>query len=459
MSNLIVRESSRAMSALGSGPSLLGEMPARIPIDGQMRPGIKVLTPKASANQLAVKIYNDMFDRDAAFSDIERRIVDECKISSPLMPRNMPYFRASGFSMPEIAKQILDMYGEDRGQGKKVYRFPILFPMDSWQAVMPHRFASYTYNEMMYWSEYGDDGNRYCKMRVKPEPDPRTRRIPRLWGGRPVVSRPDNGGLCDPSKCREYQSGLCNLTGKLIFYIPGVPGVSAIELPFRSINSMLQIRSKLEMVSYLRGGQISGLIDGKPLFYVVKRQRQVSMLDPETGKAKRVSQWLVEIEADIDMSQIFASKYRGLAVPSESTESPISYLEMPAANDGELDSVQTALEVSVDAGADHCVIHAEAAQDSVSLDTAAAADVEHNNVTISALSEEEKKAVSALRKEVNGILIKYSIPLDTFTVYASAKWGESWGKARGTLLAAKAELESEAAADVTAYIDKLIWPC
>src|SRR5699024_6285332 len=155
---------------------------------------------------------------------------------SPLTPRNVPYFtvRRSDFAMPEVADRIMERYSEDRGEGPRLYRFPVLFPVDSWQAILPHRLQTYTRSGLKYWSKYGRDGERYCMTHGEVSVDKRSRRAHRPFGGRPVVLKPDNGGVCNPDKCPEYQSGQCNLTGSLLFVIPGIPGTSAVRLPTNS---------------------------------------------------------------------------------------------------------------------------------------------------------------------------------------------------------------------------------
>lgn len=64
---------------------------------------------------------------------------------------------------PEVARQILDAYGEERGQGRHLYRFPVVFPADHWQSVMPHELAAWGMHEKRFWSQYSADGRvRHC---------------------------------------------------------------------------------------------------------------------------------------------------------------------------------------------------------------------------------------------------------------------------------------------------------
>ena len=51
-----------------------------------------------------------------------------------------------------------------------------------------------------------------------------------------------------------------------------------------------------------------------PIFYLTKAEEEVSMIDPKTGEPRRVKQFLVTLEADIDMLQVFkAAEQRQLS--------------------------------------------------------------------------------------------------------------------------------------------------
>ncbi|MCW0038816.1 hypothetical protein OIO03_25350, partial [Acinetobacter baumannii] len=123
--------------------------------------------------------------------------------------------RGADFPNPEIAREILDTYGEDRGQGHRLYRFPVVFPSDHWQTVMPHELAAWSTHEKRFWSQYSPDGLvRHC-MRHAPVPVDHTgRRTIRIFGGRKTMQREQNGGICNPESCPEYQARQCNLTGR-----------------------------------------------------------------------------------------------------------------------------------------------------------------------------------------------------------------------------------------------------
>ncbi|NCC28998.1 MAG: hypothetical protein EOM22_12870, partial [Gammaproteobacteria bacterium] len=296
---------SMTIASLGTGMSILAERPVQIPIGGTIRSGIMVLTRDFANNERAKEIYAEGLDAGVAFKAINDKIKRELNLQkNPMTPKNAPYFtvRPGDFSMPEIADRIMELYGEDGEHGFQLYRFPVIFPVDQWLAVLPHEFACYSANERRYWSEYGPDGTRYCKTHAQVEMDPKNRRARKVFGGRRVVLRDDNQGVCQPNTCDEYQRGECALAGRFVFYVPGVPGTKAIQLPTRSIYSLQAARQQLELVAYVRGGRISGKHNGEPIFWIAKKQDEVSMIDPATGKPKRVKQFLISLEANIDMT-------------------------------------------------------------------------------------------------------------------------------------------------------------
>jgi len=300
------------IAAIGNGNSVLGQLQPRIPTGGRIRAGIMVLTKAASSNKKAVDMYAEGVANNVPFMKLAREIQAACGLQrSPLTPRNVPYFtvRASDFKTPGLASSIIEKYGEDRGDGsgRQLYRFPVIFALDNWQGNMPHEFACYTASERLYWSEYDQDGNRYCLTHGDADfiQVGNQRQARRTAGGRPVVARASNGGICNPEECPEYQSRACTITGRFLFYIPGMPGSSAIELPTRSFYALQNARQQMEMMAYITGGRISGTHNGKALFWISKKNEVVSMIDPATGKAKRVNQWIISLEADVDMTRIF----------------------------------------------------------------------------------------------------------------------------------------------------------
>lgn len=278
-------------------PTVLGHGPARIPIGGKFRAGIKVLTRRAAEQPLACEIYDKGVAAGQSFEQIERAIAEALpKLKAPLVPRNVPWFtvRAQDFPNPEIARQIVDAHGEDRGEGRRVYRFPVVFPSDHWQTVMPHELAAWGANEKRYWSEYSADGRvRHCKCHAPVPVDDNGKRTIRLFGGRKTVLREDNHGLCDPEACHEYQHRQCNLSGRFLFFIPGIRSISAFELHTNSFYAMNSAIQKFETIGFLRGGRISGFLDRQRTpFYLSKKLMEVAHIDDE-GRPVRVPQWII----------------------------------------------------------------------------------------------------------------------------------------------------------------------
>jgi hypothetical protein len=229
-------------------------------------------------------------------------------VPRPLVPKNVPYFsvRPGDFGMPEIATQIMALYGEDRGDGeRRLYRFPVVFPADQWQTIMPHALQCYTKSGLKYWSEYSADGRqRYCMSYAPVPTDANGRRVVRIWGGRKHVQREENGGICDPEVCPEYQAKQCNLTGRFIFFVPGINSIHPLELGTNSFYSMQSVRETLEQIAFMRGGRISGFLDGRQqTFFMTKKLTEVPHID-EKGVPVRVKHYLISLEAAIDPTRL-----------------------------------------------------------------------------------------------------------------------------------------------------------
>lgn len=290
--------------------TVLGQRQPRIPVGGKIRAGIKVLTKAAAGNPRVQALYDEGVAQQASFEEIGQQIANAFPdIKSPLVPKNVAWFtvRPGDFPNPAIANQILDTYGEDRGDGiKRLYRFPVVFPADTWQTVMPHELAVWNRTEKRYWSEYSADGHtRSCRMHAPVRIDQVSRRPIRTFGGRPTQLRPENNGLCDPERCPEFQNRLCNLTGRFIFYIPGIRSLDAIELQTNSFYAMSRAIERFETIAFMRGGRLSGFLDqARTPFYFTKKLRDVSHIDPRTGQPVRSAHWIIELEAPVDVTAL-----------------------------------------------------------------------------------------------------------------------------------------------------------
>lgn len=392
--------------------SVLGEQQVRIPVGGKIRGGIMVLTAAGRQIKGAQEIYDAGVAAGKPFAVIGQELKTALKLERNILtPKNVPYFvvRRGDFVMPEVADAIMALYGSDGVAGYQLYRLPIILPIDSWLSVMPHGLKCYSRSELQFWSEYGPDGKRYCKTHGAINVDPKSKRAVRPFGGRPIILRAENDGLCNPEGCKEYQDRKCTLTGSFLFYIPGVPGSSAIQLSTNSFYSMQQARQKLEMVAFLHGGKISGTVGGKPIFYLTKKQSEVSMIDPETGKPKKVKQWLIEIEADIDMTRMFQEN------------------ETPA--------LLAAGEASAAALEDHSEFEpVEAEHDA---DDVAGKKPE----TRSAETADEVAEIKALRRKVVDALGVLGIDVNVFAVYAAEHYSQAWGITKADLELIYAELQ------------------
>ena len=305
MSNAVVKVNGSQATL----PTVLGQGPARIPTGGKIRAGIKVLTAKAAAHPDARAIYERGMAAGESFIHIEQALAAALpQLKTPLVPKNVSWFTVRGqdFSNPEIARQILELHGEDRDDGvRRLYRFPVVFPSDFWQVVMPHELAAWGAAEKRYWSEYSPDGRvRYCKQHASVPFDDTGKRVIRLFGGRKTMLREQNGGLCDPESCPEYQRRQCNLTGRFLFFIPGIRSISAFELHTNSFYAMNMAIQKFETISFLRGGRISGFLDSQRTpFYLTKKLMEVARID-EQGRAVRVPQWIIDLEAPVDVTAL-----------------------------------------------------------------------------------------------------------------------------------------------------------
>lgn len=393
----------------------------QIPVGGTIRTGIMVPTKAAAANPKLVAAYNDGIEAGYSFKELNDQLKKDFNLDrNPLTPKNAPYYtvRPGDFAMPEVAARILDLYGEDRGEGVHLYRFPVIFPVDQRLAVVPHQFVTYTANERKYWSEYSADGTRYCMTKAPAEINERSRRAPKVWGGRASILRPDNDGVCDPNKCAEYRAGQCALSGRFIFYIPGIPGVKAIQLKTRSIYSLKMALEQLQLVGLIRGGKISGLYDGEPLFWISKKQQEVSMLD-EAGKSKRVKQWLISLDSTIDMAALMDRSPR-----LEKAQESVQALTGPA--------IEPATEEAARAS--------NPPDDTPRLPSLEDA-VDPQSVDPEALGENARKAKrKTAREEFINALHSCDISRDDFRAYADKHLSQDWWNNTATLENLAAEL-------------------
>lgn len=407
--------------AINTGPTVLGERLARIPVGGRIRAGIKVLTATAAKVARAVQIYDAGVASGQKWGVIEKRLMEECKFErSPLTPRNVPYFSLfrSDFAMPEVADRIMELYAEDRGDGvKRLYRFPVIMPFDFWQANVPHSLRAFSRAGLKYWSEYDQQGVRHCLTHAPVEQGQK-----RVFGGRGTALRADNEGVCNPEKCREYQSGECKLSGELLCYLPGIPGASCVSVPSTSFYSMQGMRQQMEMVLSIRG-RISGTEGGKPVFWLTKVQEEVSMI--ENGQPKRVKQWIVKLEANLDMSKLFAAH-----------EPPALLAAGSAAAAALTGPADTEIEDEDPPAVTNEVIEHKDTSPTTGTDAPTDAGTSPDPSAGSAI-----KSVADLRTEIFANLDVMGIDRHDMAAYGEKTWGEGWGHDHAKLTKARQALE------------------
>ena len=309
--------------------SLIEERPARPPIIGKIRPGIKVLTKRAKENDQAVKIHDAGLARGDSFEAIGEEIERKTKLRNALVPKNTAWFtcRASDFTNPATADEILQKYGEDRGDGPKLWRFPVIFAFDDWLANMPNQLKVWGTRGLQYFSEYGTDGKRYCKMYAAPEVDQRAQRAKRLFGGRTIILRQDDAipdGVCDPHQCPQYQERKCNLSANFLFAVPDIKGLGLIELPTNSIYVLQKAYAAMQTVALARGGRLAGL-----QFWLSKKAVEITRIGDD-GLPMRQEQMLTMLDAEIDMGALLDGADQ-MAPALEAASQAVALLEGAAA--------------------------------------------------------------------------------------------------------------------------------
>jgi hypothetical protein len=268
----------------------------RLPRSGVIRPGI--MKPKNSCTDQDKARYEAMLEEGATWDEIDRALGVDGKGKSKLIPANVDYFsiRPRDCLNPAHEKEIHRLYGDEDG---KLRRLPVMFPVNEWWKIIDHSLRCFGQSGIRFKSKFKEvhinnqiDAVRVCQYPME--------EAGKVFGGRKWGERP-----CDPDTCREYQSGDCKFGGTLSFYIPGISGIGVWVLPTTSWYSLVNIKSTLEFVAGITKGQLARLFyEKKPLFILQKVYRDISVVDPKTGKAARREQWLIHLDIPVDMTSL-----------------------------------------------------------------------------------------------------------------------------------------------------------
>jgi hypothetical protein len=217
------------------------------------------------------------------FETIERAISEAVpELKTPLIPHNVPWFtvRPDDFPPPEIAKEILAAYGEDRGDGaKRLYRFPVVFPADMWQAVIPREEPSRGGREEVL--ERVHAGRRVPPV-LRAGTDGRHRkRAIHIFGSHERCAR--KTGACAARVCGSTEPP-CNLSGHFIFFIPGIKSIGRSSSTRRE--AAIQ---KFETIAFMRG-RISGFRQKRTSLFITKLKEV-----PHDERAVP-ARWIIDLE-------------------------------------------------------------------------------------------------------------------------------------------------------------------
>lgn len=389
-------------------------------ISGTIRPGIQVLTAKAASQGQAKRLYELGCQKGLSFDAIAKTITDQVPgLEHPLRPVNVPYFtaRSGDFSMPDAAARLNDLYGEDRGEGKHLYRFPVVFCTDQIEQVLSYKLQCWASGKLKYWAEFGPNGERRCMTYAPVPKHGNSKRPVRLFGGRSVITRPGNGGLCDPLNCPEYQSKNCNQDGRIHFIVPGVPSLGQFCVPTRSFYSISAIAGTLAHVAEMSGGRIAGFLNQQKTFWLSKVYKDVTRIDDQ-GEPVNGPAWLISLDGDLDMSQLLLQKTQQAALPA--ADRAVQMLSAPAPDDSLLVPMALAHEVNQIGAAQ--MPHAGEAPT-----TGAVPSNDAGNLT-------EAELLKGLRHELMELVEQLGIDNEVFRDVAVGQFGGAdWAKAIKTL--------------------------
>lgn len=447
----------------------------RLPIGGKIRPGIMVPNLKHKNNDALLKIYRDGVALGLRFKDISNNIENALGIANPLIPKNTPFFHLRGgdFLNPDLARVIKDKYA-DKGDGR-LYRFPVVFPSDYHHQILPEELACYTQAGKKYWRVVEADGVARCKTRTSPTDE--GGKVVRVYGGRDVVNRPENNGLCVPGKCVQYQKKECSSHASFVFYIPGVDSVRPLEIPTGSFYSRDDVMQMLEMIAGING-TVTGAVNGKQTFWLSKVLREVTQI--QDGKPVKRQVYLMSLTADVDVGTMLVDfgnrpvmEQRGAAAAAlltptltlvnpitvtadgcESNVMPIDTLTAPDARKYAIDEGD-ATTLKTDAATSFSELTKSLTALGIPIGEFATGAAKRygsawmTDLAILARARDALLAMQKLRDEIDQKVDMLEIPVETFSTYAAKLKGASWNTKLPALTDMLAELN--AVSDSDAY--------
>lgn len=316
---------------------------------GVIRPGIQKLTRGAQDHPRAQEIraiFNRADAGEIRFEEAKKEIEKRTGLANALHPSNAPFFSvfATDFTVPEHAHLLLEKYGEDRGDGRRLYRFPVVFSTVDIDRILPGGFKR-PKGEPAYFSTQGNDGVRYCTYyeHLKPEQIQEQRRQ-RIIQVRP---EPKIRGQCNPATCQEFTEGSCRFSGELTFYIPGLPIGGLLKLTTGSEYASEAIYMELARIKEVLGTipQVHPFQPGIPPFMIAKELQTRSYYDARTGERKRAENWVPILVPAFDMGALVS----GAAPLLERRKTPQAWL----AADSTLPSAPTEPMVQASSLEDH----------------------------------------------------------------------------------------------------------
>jgi hypothetical protein len=259
--------------------------------------------------------------------------------------------------------------------------------------------------------------------------------------------RQDNGGLCDPEACAEYQNRQCNLSGHFIFFIPGIKSIGAFELHTNSFYAMNAAIQKFETIAFMRGGRISGFLDGKRTsFFITKKLMDVPHIDG-AGRAVRVAHWIIELEAPVDVTTLLrASDDDETALADGSLAARVLEGAWPAdeAAADEPHTIETAVDEipatagGADLGEGHDRVSARNASRPAAPRTSGALAAEAGP----APSQPRHVGSGPSLEQVLNAAADFGIDAERYERYAAKRWGSGWKINATGRRRALAEIES-----------------